>query len=115
MLLLQSAAVIDIATILGYAVQGGASDVHLKVGLPPLLPPTMQPLTRFLLVLHRPQETLHQPIQATGFKKFTLAQIPFFQMAIIFQIIFSFLVTFSRSLDLWTTSRAGRYFHRLAQ
>ena len=36
MLLLQSAAVIDIATILGYAVQGGASDVHLKVGLPPL-------------------------------------------------------------------------------
>ncbi|MSP74016.1 MAG: type IV pilus twitching motility protein PilT [Myxococcales bacterium] len=26
----------DIATILGYAVQGGASDVHLKVGLPPL-------------------------------------------------------------------------------
>ncbi len=27
---------IDIATILGYAVQGGASDVHLKVGLPPL-------------------------------------------------------------------------------
>ena len=31
-----SAAVIDIATILTYAVQGGASDVHLKVGLPPL-------------------------------------------------------------------------------
>lgn len=27
---------IDIATILSYAVQGGASDVHLKVGLPPL-------------------------------------------------------------------------------
>ena len=27
---------IDIATILNYAVQGGASDVHLKVGLPPL-------------------------------------------------------------------------------
>ncbi len=27
---------IDLPTILGFAVQGGASDVHLKVGLPPL-------------------------------------------------------------------------------